>query len=45
MSDSNAFIFSITNGTKHPLIQGKEKQAIYHGLSYGPKFGGDLTVD
>ena len=38
--DPTAFLFSITNDYKHPLISATGASAVYHSSSYGPTFGG-----
>ena len=42
----DSFIFSFKNGIENYILSRvkNERQAIYKGPSYGPTFGGDLTV-
>ena len=42
--DKSSFIFSLTQQTKHKLIQGKETYAIYYGPSYIFCFGHGFEI-
>lgn len=39
-ADPTAFLFSVTNDHKHPILTVPGTNAVYHTSSYGPTFGG-----